>query len=462
MGRHEEGVSPAFPCTSASRVRELPVEPEWGAACPRGRPVTRSVAYVGPSVPPNLRDEFPAVELLPPVQHGDLFRLGPEPGDRILIVDGLFHHYAAVRHKEILWALARGASLLGCSSMGALRAAELAGYGMKGVGSIYGKYRSGAVISDDYVALSHEQDWDARPVTVALASLESALEHVLDDREVIHMLMNGASRIFYAERTPSALGALGRRVGRSAGGALLEALNLLEDERDHYDAKVVDARIGLEMLGSSQTGDMGDIERNAHATVYSTRWENELNDAGSKHVSVRTVREYVQLFHPEFSRYWRAYARERYASLLSGPVYRNGVPVREYWCSQEELRRISGAECAELAAIRSLDVRAAWCLDESVWRAIVPDWRVWRARTEDAVAFEREFRTQLGVGALALVDDRLLQTLVADAWRIPVEDFSQLEFSARDRGFRSFAEAALACKSFVGWLMEGERVERTQ
>ena len=52
------------------------------------------------------------------------------------LVDGYFGGAAAVWHKEILYALSLGVRVLGASSMGALRAAECAAYGMEPVGEI--------------------------------------------------------------------------------------------------------------------------------------------------------------------------------------------------------------------------------------------------------------------------------------------------------------------------------------
>ena len=81
---------------------------------------------------------------LPPAKHGDIYRavalLGPQA---IGLIDGYFQWSAAVWHKEILWAIHQGVHVFGSSSMGALRAAELAPFGMRGVGRIFEAYRDG-------------------------------------------------------------------------------------------------------------------------------------------------------------------------------------------------------------------------------------------------------------------------------------------------------------------------------
>src|SRR5205814_1005092 len=92
---------------------------------------------------------------LPPVACGDVAALLPRAPAAIGIVDGFFDERPAVFHKEILHALARGVRVFGASSMGALRAAELHGFGMQGVGRIFEAFRSGELEDDDEVAVVH-------------------------------------------------------------------------------------------------------------------------------------------------------------------------------------------------------------------------------------------------------------------------------------------------------------------
>jgi hypothetical protein len=92
---------------------------------------------------------------LPPVSQGDVYRVAREAPDAIGIIDGYFHRVPAVWHKEILWALSRGIRVFGSASMGALRAAELARFGMEGIGWVFESFHSGALEDDDEVALVH-------------------------------------------------------------------------------------------------------------------------------------------------------------------------------------------------------------------------------------------------------------------------------------------------------------------
>ena len=81
--------------------------------------------------------------LLAPASQGDLYRAAQHRPAMIGIIDGCFHHVPSVWHKEILWALSEGIPVYGGASMGALRAAELAPFGMRGVGKIFEDVASG-------------------------------------------------------------------------------------------------------------------------------------------------------------------------------------------------------------------------------------------------------------------------------------------------------------------------------
>lgn len=114
------------------------------------------VIYTGLSLSfEDARKMFDA-EYLPPVKRGDIYSLLEKRDDVeiIGIIDGVFHQSPAVAHKEILEALKRGITVVGGSSMGALRACELYPYGMVGVGNIFEDYKNGVIESDDDVAVS--------------------------------------------------------------------------------------------------------------------------------------------------------------------------------------------------------------------------------------------------------------------------------------------------------------------
>ena len=141
--------------------------------------------FVGPSLPrAQVEALLPGASILPPVRHGDLLRLDARAGDRVLIIDGLFLQAAPVRHKEILALLADGVTVVGSSSMGALRAAELYRYGMRGVGEVFELYRTGVIDGDDEVAVIHttgEDDDRVRALSEPLVSIRVAIGEAARD-----------------------------------------------------------------------------------------------------------------------------------------------------------------------------------------------------------------------------------------------------------------------------------------
>lgn len=113
------------------------------------------VVFLGPSL--DLATARAAVDavFLPPAVQGSVVSAVQEFNPAaIVIIDGSFQAEPAVRHKEILWAIARGIPVLGAASMGALRAAELFPF-MQGAGLIYRWFRRFAFAPDDAVAVLH-------------------------------------------------------------------------------------------------------------------------------------------------------------------------------------------------------------------------------------------------------------------------------------------------------------------
>ncbi|WP_300061575.1 TfuA-like protein [uncultured Roseobacter sp.] len=113
------------------------------------------ILFAGPSITGVDSALLKPVDLRPPVQQGDVYLAAQEAPGAIAIIDGFFEGAPAVWHKEILWALTRGIAVLGASSMGALRAAEMERFGMQGFGGIFEAYRDGVLEDDDEVALLH-------------------------------------------------------------------------------------------------------------------------------------------------------------------------------------------------------------------------------------------------------------------------------------------------------------------
>ncbi|GAA2896661.1 hypothetical protein GCM10010517_61640 [Streptosporangium fragile] len=165
------------------------------------------VAFVGPTLP---RTGIPeGVRVLPPVAQGDIAHLVALPAARrprwIAVIDGVYERVPAVWHKEILWALSRGVWVGGAASMGALRAAELASFGMVGVGEVYAAVVSGDLVDDDEVAVAHLGPEDGhRPVSTAMvdirATLAAAEAEGVISAQTRAALVAEAKRLHYPDR----------------------------------------------------------------------------------------------------------------------------------------------------------------------------------------------------------------------------------------------------------------------
>lgn len=137
------------------------------------------VVFLGPTLDVREAAAMLEADYLPPARQGDIYRAVRDRRPAAIgLVDGVFQQAPAVWHREILWALTRGVHVFGGASMGALRAAELAAFGMRGVGRVFESYRDGRwpgfpepFEDDDEVAVIHAPD-DARNIALSDAMVD--------------------------------------------------------------------------------------------------------------------------------------------------------------------------------------------------------------------------------------------------------------------------------------------------
>lgn len=177
-----------------------------------------AVVFLGPSLRQDrARDLIPA-HFRPPARRGDIYRAVCDLRPRVLVlIDGVFRQEPAVWHREILWAMSEGVHAIGAASMGALRAAELADYGMQGVGKIFAAYRAGRFApfpdpfeDDAEVAVVHgPAELGSAPLTIALADIREVLAGAMAraqlDPVAARAALAAACGLFFAERTPERL-----------------------------------------------------------------------------------------------------------------------------------------------------------------------------------------------------------------------------------------------------------------
>ena len=218
----------------------------------------RAAIFAGPSLPPGARP-VPAIDIdwRPPVRQGELYRAALDRPAAIGVVDGYFEVTPTVWHKEILWAMAQGIHVFGAASTGALRAAELDRFGMRGIGGVYRDFRDGVLQDDDEVAVLHGPAELGYPaVTEAMVNIRATLAAALHDAvdtALAAALTAIAKALFYKERTYPAIIAAARASGLDAAGlARFEAwLPSGRTDRKRLDAlEMVDALAALVAAGT--------------------------------------------------------------------------------------------------------------------------------------------------------------------------------------------------------------------
>ena len=163
------------------------------------------IVFAGPSLP-DATLYAGAIAVRGPAVLGDVARAVIDGATAVGIIDGYFENTASVWHKEILYALSRGVQVAGAASMGALRAAECAAYGMVGIGAVYARYASGEIVDDDAVGQVHgPEELGYVPLSDPLVNIEATLDAVsrgggITDTEHA-ALVDTARATFFKDRT---------------------------------------------------------------------------------------------------------------------------------------------------------------------------------------------------------------------------------------------------------------------
>jgi len=187
-----------------------------------------------------------SAEYRPPAGRGDIAAVVGKGFSAIGLIDGVFYQRAAVAPREILYAIENGITVVGGSSMGAIRASELDSCGMLGVGRIYGWYKDGTINSDDEVALIFNPE-TFQPISEPLVNIRSTIELLLGEEKISDG--EGGLLLDAAKKTPFQLRNYMRVVQGAMNMGLEKAraatiLSMMKEER--VDQKRLDA---VEVLG---------------------------------------------------------------------------------------------------------------------------------------------------------------------------------------------------------------------
>ncbi|MFJ3883017.1 TfuA-like protein [Streptomyces sp. NPDC090077] len=407
--------------------------------------------FVGPTLArsePQLA--APGVRVWPPARHGDLFNTAISGGDTVVLIDGVYHQAPALRHKEILAAMGRGVGVVGAASIGALRAAELAPYGMLGVGHIYTAYVRGDIDGDDEVAVGQAPDgaWDA--LTWPLVNLRHVLDlavpaGLLDDDRAAGLLQ-ALRAVYYPQRTWAAVRAVCRRQGETAFAGWLTERR--EQDRHFGDLKRADALTAVRTAldGPTETTDKAaGVPR--WETAYFRRWSNAAarGCVDGMVLSTEDRLVYQQVFDPAFGERWSAYLEHLSLHPADGGP---GLPLAE------RLARAGGGDLPADRVFRpAVDLR-----DEQTMALLLggesADDRRAVARYAEALAWARRSRPGFSTAA---VRDGVARDFLLGVWRC---DEGEFDAEASARGLVGAASAVEAAKRFVpGFREETKRTE---
>lgn len=181
-----------------------------------GSAASNIIVFVGPSLPPSDRRRFgPAVDWRPPVGRGDLDDLG-DADLTVVLVDGYLVHRHPPSPTEVFRLVQRGVTVWGCSSLGALRAAELRHHRVSGSGWVFDRVVDGTITADDELVAELDPRTNLA-CGVFLANLRFGLDVYLDAGHITECqrddLLRRVGEWHFAARTVDAVRGAALSVG---------------------------------------------------------------------------------------------------------------------------------------------------------------------------------------------------------------------------------------------------------
>jgi hypothetical protein len=410
--------------------------------------------FSGPSTAGSAVLEMPEVCPHPPVMHGDLYRLRLEPGDKVLIVDGLYQHEAPVRHKEILSLCASGVRVYGAASIGALRASELHGLGMSGLGTVFGWYRDGRLNSDADVAVVHgDADVSFRAFTHAMVSILDRCEELQRtgrlDAHSAAAVTEIARSVHFTERSSTALLVAARKHGQES--AMHTVVTALSDVGN--DIKRRDAATAIRALVEAGPAPLSDREI-AEVPDTSLRREWKLRhspatdeaDAPAK----REVLAYAQFFLPDFPErhtlYVLAHLAPEYPSLTEGRHFPRWLTrlssaelVRRGLLTADELGALSPSERNLRVLVRSFRLTSGKLVYHDLPAELAGELPDLTAQCSRMLALTRQAMSANPLFHPSDVPAQMIKPVFAELWRT-----TSLATALLDRGFRDVED-------FLAW-----------
>lgn len=416
----------------------------------------------------------------PPVAHGDLLRSEFRPDDVVVIIDGYYHQTGSVRHKEILTLLGARVSVVGCASMGALRAAELHAFGMVGHGTVFEMYRDGVIDADDEVAVAHAEGPEYRRFGEPLVNIRHA---VTAARDASVLTPDEATSVIAAARslpyTNRSWRATEYACASSAGpGAdVFGRLHAFLTEHPHHaDIKAADAIDTLSRLDEliSSVGDR--TKEWAGSDNWRTKFLYDWQAAfpgtpvGDVHVSNGEVLRYCQIYAEDFPSRWRRFAlaqieKSQAEAPEAAPGHdptpgaievaaRRGVTPDvlgpkhlETWLTRQEVADMTSQEALVRMLVRSYrPPRKDYDLVME-WPDLITDSAI-RAAVAECHAVNADVASWEAGHSVDHIRYSVILDHLAAAWQVAEDSEEALLAAARDRGFSVIEDAVAAARPY--------------
>lgn len=314
-------------------------------------PEERVLIYAGPSLDADtIRDRIPDAIIKGPVKQGDFISdaMEYEPS-HILIVEGAFHQNLSLWHKEIVWGLqiAGIKGIYGAASMGALRAADLANYGMIGCGRIYQWYFEGVILDESEVASLYHQTEDGYWVSLTVplvnvrAALLKGLETGLLDYEEAEEIFAQARSIHWTARSPASMESLDPRLGLVLAAHNQKKIDALELICTFRDLRRLEPALQL--------------DQSALSGLFSAQFERDRAIyVGAREVKLQDLDAFITLHDQDYEEHTRD-SDNRTLALFLADIYRITATATEL---DAEWRRFSLR-----MGLRSLEEHNKWLRD---------------------------------------------------------------------------------------------------
>jgi hypothetical protein len=408
---------------------------------------SRVIVFAGPSLPPSL--ELPdGCEVRPPARRGDVLAAMADGPDTLVLLDGYYYTVPSVTHKELLYALDAGVRVIGAASLGALRAVELAPFGMVGAGRVFEAYRDGSLDGDDEVALLHAPaEHGYRPLTVALVEVRFALERLVEEGAVpaaeAARLIDSLKALPFTAREP-------RRIAELAGEGIREAL---ERTLAGFSVKQQDSRRALELAMEGPAPSPKHRHprtRTGYLSAFKAGAIRGLSgDPDLPGATVAHAWNLAQLFHPGAAGFVR---RVRTRALRAAAATRVGIETSP----AREAKRAEALRRCHLRRLGRLCLPEPEYLEEARLQVLAREAR--RRMGEDGAlaALARHLGLDPAVEGMGFLDHLALQPNLVPTWEMA----RAFTFTAAFRpALEAAAEAEEVHRCFQRWA-DGSRVAK--